>query len=116
MFIYFSQKACTTCNINKLYDWDPIEKELEEYQFIYILSIVEEHYDEVMEYLNRQKFKNKTILIDNNSFFKNRNPFIVNNHLLHVFGTDKNNIIKVVGDPLYNIKTKNMYRTVLIKL
>lgn len=42
--------------------------------------------------------------------FKELNPFIGDNPLLHVFLIDSSNRIKIVGDPLYNEEVLKLYK------
>lgn len=112
VLVYFSSEICTICNINKINDWDNLEKELNKAQFVYILSIKEDEKQQVLEELNELNVEQKVIYIDSDNYFEKQNPFVGANQVLHVWGVNKQGVVEVVGDPLYNKEIRKLYMSI----
>lgn len=83
---------------------------MKRWDIIYILSFSEEENQEIIDFLIRNCTNEDIIYLDKGGMFKELNPFIGDNPLLHVFLIDSSNRIKIVGDPLYNEEVLKLYK------
>lgn len=110
LIVYFSKDMCTVCNMEKIPEWNSIKSILKRWNIIYILSFSEEENQEIIDFLIRNRTNEDIIYLDKGGMFKELNPFIGDNPLLHVFLIDSSNRIKIVGDPLYNEEVLKLYK------
>lgn len=109
IFVYFSSDYCPECNVWKIQEWRDFESQLDEIQIVYIISSKKEAVHDIKEELDMIETSNLLIYIDLNNHFTEKNSFIYSNPVCHVFWTDSDNRIKLVGDPFYSPQMHDMY-------
>ena len=109
LIVYFSKDMCTVCNMEKIPEWDGIKSSFKKWNVIYILSFSEQESQKILDALYENCTNDDIIYLDKGDKFKEMNPFIGDNPLLHVFLIDSFNRIKIVGDPLYNEEVLKLY-------
>lgn len=110
IFIYFSSDYCPECNVWRIQEWRNIESQFDRVQFVYIISTDKTNLHEIKEELDVIDTSKSLIYLDINNSFENMNPFINGNPIYHVFWTDSDNKIKIVGDPFYSQQMYDMYK------
>lgn len=107
--IYFSSDMCIECNMDKIYSWKELEKGFPNVKFIYVLSCNNHNIEKIKCELNNYK-DISNLYFDEEDCLLRLNPQVGTSPLLHVFALDQNNIVEIVGDPLYNTKLLQLYK------
>ena len=107
---YFSPLLCTSCNLNRLMEWDLLKEEFPEIPFVYILSYNSEQDEEdIKSTLHEIQFLQK-VFLDKGNHFHEQNSYLNFNPLFHTFMIDQNNKIILVGDPSTNDNVLQLYK------
>lgn len=110
MVSYWSSEECTKCAISHLYLWNYIINKSRNVSFIFIFetkSSQKKDFEYSVE--NSVENNNVTICIDTLGIFKKDNPVLPQESYFHTFLLDSTNNIILVGNPLNNLKIKNLY-------
>lgn len=107
---YFSPLLCTSCNLDRLIEWDLLKEEFPEIPFIYILSYnSEEDEEDIKSTLHEIQFLQK-VFLDKGNHFHEQNSYLDSNPLFHTFMIDQDNKIILVGDPTTNDNVLQLYK------
>lgn len=113
MVVYFSPLFCTSCNLDKLIEWDKIKRDINNCSYIYILSYNSKQDErDIKIILNNIMFTQKVYLDYGNNFIK-LNPHIKANPIFHTFLLNDKNEIVIVGDPTSSKLIYKLYKDFL---
>lgn len=109
IIVLFSKETCTICNVDQLYDWVDIEKQLPNTDFIYILVYNQREEEEIQAIIQDVSTRGR-ILLDKTNSFVSKNKCISRRPFFHVFSLDKGNKIELVGNPKDSPKLLELYK------
>lgn len=110
MISYWDSKSCTKCEISHLYLWSNIIKKSNNVSFYFIFEVDPSStnlFDSLPESICNNS--NVTICIDSTGMFRNKNPMFPQESFLQTLLVDESNQIILVGNPLKNLKIKELY-------
>lgn len=114
LIIYYGPGGCTSCNVSRLIDIDPIHELSDGTSFspIVIYSPNCHQYNELIKNLKlyRKKFP---IVIDKYDQFQQKNTNFPEDTRYHTFLLDKNNRVVLVGNPLASDAMWSLFKSTL---
>lgn len=108
--VYIDSANRTPCDIDRLYEWNAIMKEMEEYaDFIFIVSAKPEQIED--SYLSIASCGLLDVVyLDTAQVFWANNRFLPEDDKYHTFLINKDNEIAVLGSPLRNQRIKELMK------
>jgi len=112
---YVDSSECSSCSLGKLKSLESYLKKNvfnKSFQFIIVL---ESKRDEVKTNIEEIKVVgiSTPVLIDSTSIFRQENPQMPNNSILHTFLLNSSDSIVLVGDPLQNEHIDKLFRKIV---
>lgn len=119
MVIFFDSTTCSSCQIARIWEWERVTSYAkvmrDRFEPIFIFApTIQQEYATILS-LKAQLFK-CPIYVDTQQSFLTYNEGFPQNKIFHVFLMDKNNKVLLVGEPTYNSKLWEMYKTTITEL
>ncbi|MDE6521866.1 MAG: hypothetical protein K2L17_03525 [Muribaculaceae bacterium] len=107
--VFVDSTSCSGCTISHLIDYYEINDTLRAKgaEMLVVLNPERGQIDEVFSRLNHEKFP-FWYIVDVEGEFDRNNPWIPDNKILHVFTTDEQDKIILVGNPIQNNRIKEL--------
>ena len=115
--VYIDSSECTPCFASHHQEWEFVLMESRKYEPNLTLTIIIDSKsvsEDIKEKFLRSDFP-KSIFIDKKGTFRKMNPVFPESSIMHVLLLDKNNKVKLVGDPLNNKKIEELLYSKLRK-
>lgn len=110
LVIYFNDNGCISCSAKRLFVWNSMLylEEQGRVQFVFILRPSQDKIDDVINSYYDSGLEH-SILVDTCGVFMGRNTKIPEGEIFHTFLLDSIGNVVMVGNPLENIKIKEMF-------
>lgn len=110
--VLISEEDCLGCFLEHISLWEVLEKEFSvlglPVEMKYIFQIESSKVDEITKQIRLSPLMNES-LADTMRVFERDNTFLPKEELFHTFLLDKNNRIRVVGNPVENDEVKGLF-------
>lgn len=109
ILVYIDSKGCTPCKL-KLSSWETLKKEwgyVSQNKIAFIFYFADKNPKEIETILRAENF-DFPVVVDEKNQLNQLNKFSTNENF-HYFLLDKQNRIKIIGNPIYNTKIKELY-------
>ncbi|WP_172918245.1 TlpA family protein disulfide reductase [Capnocytophaga canis] len=109
MLIYVDSTGCTPCKL-KLSSWETLKKEWDyasQNKIAFIFYFADKNPKEIQIMLRNEGFDLPVVVDEENKLDKLNN--FSDNENFHYFLLDEKNRVKIVGNPIYNTKVKELY-------
>ncbi len=114
MVVYIDSTQCSGCMLRKLFMWEDFIKMEKEYDGRFYIFFILQSPPGARDADIAAKFYmteiNHPIYIDSRSALARQNHHLPNETACHTFLLDKDGYVKLIGDPLYHIRTENQLR------
>lgn len=110
LLVYIDSSECTPCFASHHQEWEYVLMESRKYEPNLTLTIIIDSKnvsEDIKEKFLRSEFP-KSIFIDKKGTFRKINPAFPESTIMHVLLLDKNNKVKLVGNPLKNKKIEEL--------
>jgi len=114
LVVYMDSTVCSPCVISSLYEWNGIMKEMENVDFIFIVSPQPDQREASYLSVSSCGLLNVVYMDAGNLFHKN-NSFLPKEEEFHTFLINNDNEIVIVGSPLKNPKIKNLMEQYILE-
>lgn len=104
---YFDSTGCLECKLS-LDEWDVKIKEMKMHNNVSFVFIVQSDKPIIVKSLCKRHWFYYPVFVDEKNLFYTRNH-LNNQHKYQVFLLDKDNRIRLIGDPILNSKLWNLY-------
>lgn len=115
LVVYIDSTSCTTCTIDKLYKWNDFILATQRFKhkvnFIFVVEAKQYLLEDAYLYIESCGLK-VPVYIDSIFTFKRNNPQIPKENRYHVFLTDKNGKVLVVGNPKENTHISELIKNI----
>lgn len=114
---YFDSTECTPCAISRLYLWDLFINKHKEYNDMVKYVFIFTAFDTIDIAIDNYIINNQLIsgYWDSCGSFIKNNPHIPQNTKMHSFLLDQNNMITLIGNPLFNNKIEKLLNKIVRK-
>lgn len=114
---YFDSTECTPCAISRLYMWDLFINKHKEYNDMVKYVFIFTAFDTIDIAIDNYIINNQLIsgYWDSCGSFIKNNPHIPQNTKMHSFLLDQNNMITLIGNPLFNNKIEKLLNKIVRK-
>ena len=120
MVVYFDAETCASCALSRIWEWDDMslltQNSSGKFQVLFIFTPKQDDVKVVKQAFRKMRMENKLVYIDDRQYFTTKNPNIPKEPLYHTFLLNRENKIVLVGNPVYNDKLWNLYKTLISQL
>lgn len=115
--MYVDSTSCSDCAISHLSDWAQLDiinnyRELM-FKYVFIVAPKREQYMHISKIIEKDTVFNESIFIDTIGVFERYNTNLPKNKLLHSFLINKQRNVELIGNPITNIRIKDMLIKIL---
>lgn len=120
MVVYFDAETCASCALSRIWEWDDVslltQNSSGKFQVLFIFTPKQDDVKVVKQAFRKMRMENKLVYIDDRQYFTTKDPNIPKEPLYHTFLLNRENKIVLVGNPVYNDKLWNLYKTLISQL
>ena len=112
--IYIGPSACTSCFVTHMIDYEMISPKMQAYDvdIIFVFDFIKNEHEDLSSLIRLSAYPYWCI-IDEESLFREQNPHIPSNPLLHSFLLDEKDSVILVGNPVRNKKIEELFFKIL---
>lgn len=116
--VFSDSTVCSPCEIKALTAWNHymqlVQRSEGKLQLYFIFASNKKDAKSLL-YTLKEYFIDYPVYIDTRGVFQQNNPHLSKNRLLHTFLLDENNNVILVGNPVRNLRVKDLYDKAIVQ-
>ncbi len=111
LIVYVDSTECSKCRIDNFIRYSSLfdlSRDAGAFEIVFLLSTRRSEYQSIIEHLVRSN-PPYPVFLDSENQFRDKNPIIPDNNVMHTLTVNSNNRILLVGDPINNESIMNLF-------